>query len=755
MKKLFTLALALLGYAGVANAASTNDIAVCKHSYVLVCDDYTNNGTAGLTKGDLFGDNHFLAVKNLSAATNKGAVDLSIADGIVVTEEMAQKYGEYGSHLNSLRIKNGDDCIQLKLTDGSKVIVLADRNNTNRYPELVDASTGSIVEGATTLYDCSITDVNGKSYNVSKLEVTVQNGGTYNIIAHSGSQIFVSYVIVEANEAPGTPTVKVGEQTFENGLWFREVTCRANDMVEVGSTDRIPTIVTYTTDGTAPTAASPIYSEPIKCYQNMTVKFQAFMNLGDGKPADDFICDNADNEGNVNFVFSAPTISADGAVFTITSPYAEQNGENYYKLNNGDEVKGDGTTLTESASVTAYTKITNGSYTTFTTQSTSKDVYVLNPIKTKKTIAVTNADVVLDEEATATSTTGEVYKVENGEISADKADFFVKNLSWGVVKDAQYQIDGKEAYIKMSDTNITFQVAAGDEVNVKVICSKNSCKQLPEEGKTEDLKCYVNVSGTTYGHDDITAEGGNIIEFSLKGGKTVKQQSENDVNGDGVVDKNDQEEVFVAEDTYYTFQKYSGTGNILISSIEIEPVAAAPAETETVLWEGSVLVNGWTDQPNLLSDGGAELTAAGAKAGDKLRIYGSAPDTKWQVEIFDGHWHNNYQRFSEEALTNEDGSARESIVVPLSTQGYFDFTLTDAFLTDVSTAAGWGGTFLLNGDGNLTVTKVSLIQGGATGIEAVKSLKVVNKGIFNLAGQRVGANYKGVVIVNGKKMIQK
>ena len=81
----------------------------------------------------------------------------------------------------------------------------------------------------------------------------------------------------------------------------------------------------------------------------------------------------------------------------------------------------------------------------------------------------------------------------------------------------------------------------------------------------------MNVSGTTYGNDDVTAENGNIIEFQLKGGKTAKQQSENDVNGDGVVDKNDQEEVFNAADTYYTFQKYSGTGNILIASIEITP----------------------------------------------------------------------------------------------------------------------------------------------------------------------------------------
>ena len=32
---------------------------------------------------------------------------------------------------------------------------------------------------------------------------------------------------------------------------------------------------------------------------------------------------------------------------------------------------------------------------------------------------------------------------------------------------------------------------------------------------------------------------------------------------------------FEANDTYYTFQKYSGTGNILISSIEFTPIESS------------------------------------------------------------------------------------------------------------------------------------------------------------------------------------
>ena len=257
------------------------------------------------------------------------------------------------------------------------------------------------------------------------------------------------------------------------------------------------------------------------------------------------------------------------------------------KLNGGDATQGDAVTLTESATIVAYTEITNGEYGKFTSGTSTKDAYVLNAIKEKKTIAITSADVVVDEEATATSTDGStVYKVENGAISADKMDFFVKNLTFGVLKDAkaQYQVpEGQEAYIQMSNTNITFMVASGEKVKVKVVCSKNSCKNLDaddaaedklDNGCTPDRQCYVNVSGTNYCLTD--AEGNhtndlklypdaNVFEFELAGGKNVTTKDE----------EGNETTTFEAGDTYYTFQKYSGTGNILISSIEIEPVDAA------------------------------------------------------------------------------------------------------------------------------------------------------------------------------------
>ena len=575
MKKFFTLICALVGFAGVANAATVDDIAPLKHSYVLVCEDLG----ARPGKGNLFGDKHFLDVTGGSTSTGKGSVDLSVADGVLVTEEIAAKYGEYGSHKNFLRLKKAQDVIAMSVTAKSKVIIFyQDNNKDDRYP--VFAKDAALKERF------ADGEKSERVNSCKRIEWTATDDGLVYVGDNNGD-MFVSYIIVEANEAPGTPTVKVGDQTFENGLWFREVSCKANEYKMEGSDEGIPTIVTYTTDGSEPNATSPVYKEPIKCYKDMTVKFQAYQDWGTG--ADEaFKCDGADNDGNVNFVFDAPSIDADGATFTITSPYAEQNGSNYYKLGDGEEVAGNGATLTESATVTAYTKITNGSYATFTTKATTKDVYVLNPIKEKKTIAITKADVVLDEEATATSTTGEIYKVENGEISADKMDFFVKDLTFSVVKNADYQIDGKEAYIQMSNTNITFLVAAGDEVNVKVICSKNACKNIDADdaaedkqvdGCTPDRSCYVNVSGTNYCAKDAEGKAvcdqklypgiANVIEFTLKGGKDVTSQD----------DEGNSTTTFDAKDTYYTFQKYSGTGNILISSIEFTPVDVSGIST--------------------------------------------------------------------------------------------------------------------------------------------------------------------------------
>ena len=68
--------------------------------------------------------------------------------------------------------------------------------------------------------------------------------------------------------------------------------------------------------------------------------------------------------------------------------------------------------------------------------------------------------------------------------------------------------------------------------------------------------------------------------------------------------------------------------------------------------------------------------------------------------------------------------------------------------------------FLQNTDSKAQTVKIKsikrIISSATTGISKIENLKVAQNGkCFNLAGQQVGKNYKGVVIKNGKKMVIK
>ena len=601
MKKLFTLICALVGLTSSVNAAKIDDVKVCKHSYVLVADEWTNNGTVRPGKGNLFGDGFFLDVTGGSVATNKGMSD----PGEILKDEagaptgelrygeaFAAKYGEYGAHYNSLRLKKAQDVIAMKVTAGSKLIFLIQGNNKS---------------GTSARIPCIATDAKltkplnekpGEDFPATPAgffyEWTAKDDYTIYIGSYNGD-MFVGYIIVEANEAPGTPSVKVGNQIFENGLWYREVTCKPNTYELFG--EKFNTVVTYTTDGTTPTADSPKYTEPIKCYKEQTVKFQAFIDYNGVGSADEE-CPGAENEGIVSFSFNAPKISAEGGNVTITSEY--EGAQNFYKYGEADYAEGSSLTLSESATVTAMSKIVNGSYATFETASTSKDVYVLNPIAEEKIITVSGTAVV-DEEATETSTTGTIYKIEDGAITADKMDFFVKNLEFGAISNAsaaaQYQVPaGQEAYIKMNATNISFLVAEGDSVNVHVICSKNSCKNIDAE-EAKDRQCMVNVDGTTYGCADMLTGTYDITDAD---GNVVETLPTNEIK-------------FGLAAGIHTFKKFSGTGNILISSIKITPVKGTGINA--VNGENKAAKNGKFIKNNrvVIVKNGAEFSVTGAQ----------------------------------------------------------------------------------------------------------------------------------------------
>ena len=122
----------------------------------------------------------------------------------------------------------------------------------------------------------------------------------------------------------------------------------------------------------------------------------------------------------------------------------------------------------------------------------------------------------------------------------------------------------------------------------------------------------------------------------------------------------------------------------------------------------------------------------------------------------EGHWGGIIYRYAAKDLgPNADGSERVYEIVDIS-KGYIDLVITEDILTKATTQQWWGGVFLLNGDGGLTVTKLTLIKkGGADAIQTAKTVNTVNGVRYNLAGQKVDENYKGIVILNGKKFMQK
>ncbi len=120
---------------------------------------------------------------------------------------------------------------------------------------------------------------------------------------------------------------------------------------------------------------------------------------------------------------------------------------------------------------------------------------------------------------------------------------------------------------------------------------------------------------------------------------------------------------------------------------------------EETVWTGEAVADDWGGQPYILSDGGAELLAAGMKVGSIIRVYLTATDAAWNCQIVDGHW-NPASAFDGCDFNNGNWNLAEH-------NGALEITVTDYIYDHITTSGGWGGSFLLNGD-NVVCTKVTI-----------------------------------------------
>lgn len=151
-------------------------------------------------------------------------------------------------------------------------------------------------------------------------------------------------------------------------------------------------------------------------------------------------------------------------------------------------------------------------------------------------------------------------------------------------------------------------------------------------------------------------------------------------------------------DAAFVQQWWGGVFVLNGDNLVIDKITTTHYESlEQTVWQGNAVVDDWGNQPFILSDGGTELLEAGLKVGSILRIYLTPTDATWNCQVYDGHWNGQW-----------DGCDFSSGNWNLAEHsGALEITVTEAIFTSITTAGGWGGSFLLNGD-NCICTKVTL-----------------------------------------------
>ena len=186
---------------------------------------------------------------------------------------------------------------------------------------------------------------------------------------------------------------------------------------------------------------------------------------------------------------------------------------------------------------------------------------------------------------------------------------------------------------------------------------------------------------------------------------------------------------------------------------EVNAIVTAPAEeTPATIWEGdgsagAVSWNGIYRFALEGHDGANECIAEIPQAiWDKMMtetFYADIEGENPQIRITTGWWDTNLTandiQPGNELLT-DNGDGTWTIKVNLADNPDLVALLVDHHL-------------LFTGSG---YTLMKLYFNDTTGIQApVATQKAVNGAIYNLSGQKVNANYKGIVIVNGKKVLMK
>ena len=185
-------------------------------------------------------------------------------------------------------------------------------------------------------------------------------------------------------------------------------------------------------------------------------------------------------------------------------------------------------------------------------------------------------------------------------------------------------------------------------------------------------------------------EGGKFIEYDLEANKGYFNLE-------------------VTQEMLDAAYKAGGWGGVFVlngDNVVVDRITTTHYESvEETLWEGEVVADDWGNQPYVLSDGGAELAAVGAKAGQTLYFYLTPMEDNWKIQFVEGHWGPTYASICNFGNDTESGKFTEYDLA--GNGGKYALELTQEILDAAYKAGGWGGVFVLNGD-NVKCTKITV-----------------------------------------------
>ncbi len=248
------------------------------------------------------------------------------------------------------------------------------------------------------------------------------------------------------------------------------------------------------------------------------------------------------------------------------------------------------------------------------------------------------------------------------------SEFIAQSETELTVKVPATAVSGELAVTMKNGEQVTFNSL---DINSPVFCF------IPEMPNTEEVKAGDMICATVVNGDKLT----------------------------GVqIDGQDCQFILVGEDQLYIGTPTTAGKNsklkLISSNGEIEyALSVIPnGEIVTTLWSGASVLS-WSGEGQIYlgDDGGQQLIDAGAKAGDILRIKFTPTADDWCIQIWEGHWGGQYDQIQPD---NYDLAGNNY---------YYNIVLTDELLSTFTTAQGWGGIVLVQGQ-NTIVNALELYQ---------------------------------------------